>query len=89
MSTVESNGSETIEVPKQPIQAFFPLRVGPADDGAFEIGIVLGGTVSAAAYTADVLDFLNEASLRSSYPPCSNVRAPFGRAGGTHAGANK
>ena len=33
-------------------------------DGTFELGLVLGGTVSAGAYTAGALDFLIEALRR-------------------------
>jgi predicted acylesterase/phospholipase RssA len=40
----------------------FPLqRLEPIKRGGFEIGLVLGGTVSAGAYTAGVLDYLIEA----------------------------
>jgi hypothetical protein len=40
----------------QQIAAFFPLSRSPIKPGAFEIGLVLGGTVAAGAYTAGVLD---------------------------------
>ena len=43
------------------IDELFPLRRDPIKDGAFELGLVLGGTVSAGAYTGGVLDFLIEA----------------------------
>lgn len=47
--------------PNGPVDQFFPVqRIAPADD-TFEIGLVLGGTVSAAAYTAGVVDFLIQA----------------------------
>ena len=40
----------------------FPLvRPNPVRPGIFELGLCLGGTVSAGAYTAGVLDFLIEA----------------------------
>jgi hypothetical protein len=39
----------------------FPANNPPPPDNTFEIGLVLGGTVSAGAYTAGVLDFLTEA----------------------------
>ena len=39
----------------------FPLIAGGVEEGTFEIGLVLGGTVSSACYTAGVLDFLVEA----------------------------
>ncbi len=45
----------------QEIQALFPAGPKPVDAKTFEIGLVLGGTVSAGAYTAGVLDFLVEA----------------------------
>jgi len=46
----------------QSVGSVFPLvnPVAPAAD-TFEIGLVLGGTVSAAAYTAGVIDFLIQA----------------------------
>jgi hypothetical protein len=40
---------------------FPPEKELPADKNIFELGIVLGGTVSSGAYTAGVLDFLIEA----------------------------
>jgi hypothetical protein len=42
--------------------ALFPAtRLQPIKAGAFELGLCLGGTVSAGAYTGGVLDFLIEA----------------------------
>jgi patatin-like phospholipase len=43
------------------IEKYFPAERPLPPDGVFEIGLVLGGTVSAGAYTAGVLDFLFEA----------------------------
>ena len=37
------------------------IQVGPPDPNTFEIALVLGGTVSAGAYTAGAVDFLIEA----------------------------
>lgn len=37
------------------------LNNPPVEDGTFEVGLVMGGTVSAGAYTAGALDFLIEA----------------------------
>jgi hypothetical protein len=45
----------------QEIKDLFPGREEPPSAGVFELGLVLGGTVSAGAYTAGVLDFLIEA----------------------------
>ncbi len=39
----------------------FPKKRDLPADGVFELGLVLGGTVSSGAYTAGVLDFLIEA----------------------------
>ena len=39
----------------------FPKVVPDPPDRTFELGLVLGGTVSAGAYTAGALDFLIEA----------------------------
>ncbi len=47
--------------PTQPVESLFPSITPPPSSNTFEIGLVLGGTVSAAAYTAGVLDFLIEA----------------------------
>lgn len=43
------------------IRTHFPLKRPDPQDGVFEFGLVLGGTVSAGAYTAGVLDFLVQA----------------------------
>ncbi len=53
------NNPKTID-PEQWKKLFPPTKEVPAD-GLFELGLVLGGTVSAGAYTAGVLDFLIEA----------------------------
>lgn len=49
--------------PPLPVEAYFPLdrKAQLPPDDTFEIGLVLGGTVSAAAYTAGVVDFLIQA----------------------------
>ena len=47
--------------PAQLDELFPKERTKPIKDGAFEVGLVLGGTVSAGAYTGGVLDFLIEA----------------------------
>ena len=59
------NTSSTIgfDIPTEPVSNYFPLdrqNDQPPSD-TFEIGLVLGGTVSAGAYTAGVIDFLVEA----------------------------
>ena len=44
------------------LRTFFPVtRDQPVKVGVFELGLCLGGTVSAGAYTGGVLDFLSEA----------------------------
>ena len=43
------------------INEFFPAHTGSPEAGVFEVGLVLGGTVSAGCFTAGVLDFLIEA----------------------------
>lgn len=45
----------------KPVSAYFPLVTDRPPPDTFEIGLVLGGTVSAACYTAGVLDFLLQA----------------------------
>jgi len=45
----------------QELNQFFPLATPAPDPQSFELGLVLGGTVSAGAYTAGVLDFMIEA----------------------------
>jgi len=47
--------------PEQLAELFPPTREKPLKDGAFEIGLCLGGTISAGAYTAGVLDCFIEA----------------------------
>ena len=47
--------------PDKDVGAYFPLCAPDCQEDTFEIGLVLGGTVSAGAYTAGVLDFLVEA----------------------------
>ncbi len=49
------------DLPADKIKELFPPTRGPIGDGVFELGLVLGGTVSAGAYTAGVLDYLIEA----------------------------
>ena len=47
---------------QQDLDSLFPLsRPYPIQDKTYEIGLTLGGTVSAGAYTAGVLDYLLEA----------------------------
>lgn len=48
-------------VPDGDVGQYFPLVTSSPMPDTFEIGLVLGGTVSAAAYTAGVIDFLIEA----------------------------
>src|SRR5258708_6941139 len=43
------------------VDKYFPKKEDPPPHGVFELGLALGGTVSAGAYTAGVLDFLVEA----------------------------
>ena len=43
-----------------PEQSKEPGKEGPGPADTFEIGLVMGGAVSAGAYTAGVLDFLFE-----------------------------
>jgi hypothetical protein len=43
------------------IEAAWPMNIDRPEEGQFEIGLALGGTVSAGSYTAGVLDFLLEA----------------------------
>lgn len=47
--------------PAQSVAGVYLLHTPAPQDDTFEIGLVLGGTVSAGAYTAGVLDFLIEA----------------------------
>jgi len=48
-------------LPSADIQRLFPIKRDLISPGVFEVGLVLGGTVSAGAYTAGVLDFLIQA----------------------------
>ncbi len=47
--------------PEKDVNAYFPLVTPDFQKDTFEIGLVLGGTVSAGAYTAGALDFLVQA----------------------------
>ncbi len=72
--------------PQAVLDRFFPaVRPGPAE-GVFELGLVLGGTVSAGAYTAGALDFFLEAleAWHAQTRPPHQVRIPFvaGASGG-------
>lgn len=49
------------ELTRPEIDELFPAQREPIKKGAFELGLVLGGTVSAGAYTAGVLDYIMEA----------------------------
>jgi hypothetical protein len=46
---------------QEQIDTLFPAEISTVGQTCFEIALVLGGTVSAGAYTAGVLDFLFEA----------------------------
>ena len=46
---------------KNGLETYFPAESPKPQPGVFELGLVLGGTVSAGAYTAGVLDFLIQA----------------------------
>ena len=48
-------------VPGERLKKLFPDVTDAPPDGTFELGLVLGGTVSAGAYTAGALDYLLEA----------------------------
>ena len=49
------------DLTQQELDDHFPVETKPVVPGRFEIGLVLGGTVSAGAYTGGVLDYLIEA----------------------------
>jgi hypothetical protein len=48
-------------IPDHSVETLFPCKTQDPLPDTFEIGLVLGGTVSAGAYTAGVLDYLIEA----------------------------
>lgn len=59
-------------------EKLFPEDIPLPDDGTFELGLVLGGTVSAGAYSAGVIDFLIEAldgwsDLRTQRPDDTSI----------------
>ena len=63
----------------------FPETAAAPPKGTFELGLVLGGTVSAGAYTAGALDFLLEAleGWHAGNPPHKVViKAAAGSSGG-------
>jgi hypothetical protein len=65
----------------------FPEVASDPEPQTFELGLVLGGTVSAGAYTAGALDFLLEAleAWHSAKPP--RHRVVIKNAGGSSGGA--
>lgn len=75
------------------IKKLFPAQRLPLKGVDFEIGLVLGGTVSAGAYTAGVIDYLMEAldawtaarERGESFAPKHNVA--ISTVGGTSGGA--
>lgn len=65
--------------------ALFPTVIPPPPAGCFELGLVLGGTVSAGAYTAGALDLLIEAldAWHAANPPHTvSVKVAGGSSGG-------
>lgn len=68
------------------LEALFPTVTPEPPRGTFEVGLVLGGTVSAGAYTAGALDFLLQAleAWGESSPP---HRVMIKMAGGASGGA--
>jgi hypothetical protein len=73
-------------VGQERLDQLFPLKEELPPDGRFELGLVLGGTVSAGAYTAGALDALLEALetfyARADRPHDVVVRAAAGSSGG-------
>lgn len=72
---------------------YFPLDRPRMGDNVFEIGLVLGGTVSAGAYTAGVLDMLMEwldcwtRAKESGDPAAPKHKLVISTVGGTSGGA--
>ena len=77
---------------EQELQTLFPLNQSPPPEGVFELGLVLGGTVSTGAYMAGVLDFLVEAlnqwdlALQAGDPLAPNSRVVLKAVGGASGG---
>jgi|SRR5579859_1779126 len=71
---------------EETLKAYFPEVKGPPETGTFELGLVLGGTVSAGAYTAGALDFLMEAMdkwhSQATVPHKVKLAAAAGSSGG-------
>lgn len=70
-----------IESLSEPVEAdlwdkLFPRQKDSPKTGEFELGLALGGTVSAGAYTAGVLDFLVEALDNWEAEKADNPKAP-------------
>jgi hypothetical protein len=65
----------------------FPTVVPDPPPGTFELGLVLGGTVSAGAYTAGALDFLLEVLEAWNADPRPLHRVVVKTAAGTSGGA--
>ncbi|MDR3418449.1 MAG: patatin-like phospholipase family protein [Nevskia sp.] len=71
---------------KNTLEAFFPYATNPPPAGTFEMGLVLGGTVSAGAYTAGALDFLFQA-LDAWHERAGNHKVKLKVAAGSSGGA--
>ena len=69
------------------LSQLFPEVIPDPPPQAFELGLVLGGTVSAGAYTAGALDFLLQALEAWHSDPRSLHRVVIKTAGGSSGGA--
>jgi hypothetical protein len=69
------------------LDLLFPVKAAPPPPRTFELGLVLGGTVSVGAYTAGALDFLIEALEAWHADPDAPHRVVIKTAGGSSGGA--
>jgi hypothetical protein len=69
------------------LNLLFPVKADPPPPRTFELGLVLGGTVSVGAYTAGALDFLIEALEAWHADPNAPHRVVIKTAGGSSGGA--
>jgi len=90
---LEAAGASPPPLTAAEMAKYFPAKTRDVPPGTFELGLVLGGTVSAGAYTGGVLDFLIEAldawqrEKDAGNPDAPDHRVVITTVGGTSGGA--
>jgi hypothetical protein len=82
-----------VDLTPEELEKYFPAKEPDPEQGVFELGLVLGGTVSAGAYSAGVLDFIVEAldawqrAKDERHPDAPTHRVVISTLGGASGGA--